>query len=43
MKHIKPVTSKPNVAQINPNFEAKMEFKVNFVDQLVEFTFQKTS
>lgn len=42
MKHIKPVSSKPNVAQINPNFQAKMEFKVNLTDQAVEFVFQKT-
>ncbi|HNR30662.1 MAG TPA: hypothetical protein PKI11_07215 [Candidatus Hydrogenedentes bacterium] len=43
MKHIKPVSCKPDVAQANPNFEAKMTFKVNLTDQAVEFVFQKTS
>ena len=43
MKHIKPVSSKPQTAQVNPNFEAKMTFKVNLTDQFVEFVFQKTA
>lgn len=41
MKHIKPVSVKPSVA-VNPNFQAKMEFKVNLTDQAIEFVFQKT-
>lgn len=43
MKHIRPVTSKPNVAQVNPNFQAKVDFKVNLTDQMIEFVFLKTS
>lgn len=43
MKHIRPVSSTPKVAQVNPNFQAKVDFKVNLTDQMVEFVFQKTA
>jgi hypothetical protein len=43
MKHIKPVSGKPAVAQVNPNFQAKIDFMVNLTDQAVEFVFLKTS
>lgn len=43
MKHIRPVSGKPSIAQVNPDFQAKIDFKVNLTDQAIEFVFQKTS
>jgi len=42
MKHLRPVSQKPEVAQ-NPNLQAKVDFKVALTDQMVRFVFQKTS
>lgn len=40
MKHTRLVTKQPELAQTN--FEAKMTFLVNLVDQAIEFIFIKT-
>ena len=43
MKHIRPVSGKRQIAQVNPNFQAKIDFKVELTDQAIEFVFYKTS
>jgi hypothetical protein len=43
MKHLKPVTVVPTVAQVSPTFEAKFEFKINLTDQAIDFTLTKTA
>jgi hypothetical protein len=45
MKHVQPVSKLPQVAQTPPqsNFEAKMQFKVNLTDQIIQFVFNKTN
>lgn len=42
MKHIKPVSEAPQMAQVNTTLEAKFTFKVNLTDQAIEFIFAKT-
>ncbi len=41
MKHIHSVTTKPQVAQTE-NFEAKLDFKVELTDQIIDFIFAIT-
>ncbi len=43
MKHIKLVSGNRQVAQVNPNFQAKVDFMVNLTDQAIEYVFYKTS
>lgn len=38
MKHTKPITRKPTVAQVS-NFQVLKEFLINLTDQIIEFIF----
>jgi hypothetical protein len=43
MKHHRLVSKTPQISQTSGNFQAKVDFKVSFSAQIVEFVFNKTS
>lgn len=43
MKHHQLVSKTPQTSQTSGNFQAKVDFKVDFTAQIIEVTFGKTS
>jgi hypothetical protein len=43
MKHHRLVSKTPQTSQTSGNFQAKVDFKVSFTAQVVEFAFSKTN